>query len=76
MRYRATEEEIKRLERDFTYHAPKEDQLPRYGELRARAMEFTALIMAFCPPSRERSLAITKIEEAVFWSNASIARNE
>ncbi|WP_419715896.1 DUF7681 family protein [Bacillus cereus] len=25
--------------------------------------------------SREKSLALTKLEEAVFWGNASIARN-
>jgi hypothetical protein len=29
-----------------------------------------------CPGSRELSLAITKLEEAVFWANAAIARNE
>lgn len=28
-----------------------------------------------CPDSREKSLALTKIEEALFWANASIARN-
>lgn len=28
------------------------------------------------PKSREQSLAITKVEEAMFWANAAIARNQ
>jgi len=28
------------------------------------------------PPSREQSLAITHLEEAIFYANAAIARNE
>jgi hypothetical protein len=32
-------------------------------------------IMCVCPNSRERSLALTKLEECMFWANASIARN-
>lgn len=27
------------------------------------------------PPSREKSLALTKLEEAAFWANAAIARS-
>ena len=29
-----------------------------------------------CPDSRELSVALTKLEEAVMWANAAIARNE
>lgn len=32
-------------------------------------------IEAVVPESRERSLALTKLEEVVFWANAGIARN-
>lgn len=65
-----------RLERDFTYHAPKGDQAERYGRPRSFAKEFALDIEDLCPDSREKSLAITKLEEVVFWANASIARNE
>lgn len=65
-----------RLDKDFTYHAPKENQPERYTAIREMAKHFAAGIMDMAPDSRERSLAITKLEEAVFWSNAAIARNE
>ena len=64
------------IERNFSYHAPKEDQPQRYEAIRCKAKMLTAYINEYCPDSREKSLAITKIEEAVMWANASIARNE
>lgn len=64
------------IERNFTYHAPKEDQIGRYREIRDKGKQFAEMIDEFCPESRERSLAFTKIEEAVMWANAAIARNE
>lgn len=60
----------------FTYHPPKGDQPGRYEELRGAALTFANLIGTSCPDSREKYLALTKLEEAVFWANASIARNE
>ena len=60
----------------FTYHAPKDDQPERYTYLRHVAETLAVDILRNCPPSRERSLALTKLEEAIFWANASIARIE
>ena len=65
-----------RLESSFTYHAPKEGQSQKYQQLRDAAKELAFLIVDSCPDSRERALAITKLEESVMWANASIARNE
>lgn len=64
------------LTRRFTYHPPKGDQQARYVELRSKASELATLIVARTPESREQALALTKIEEAVFWANAAIARRE
>lgn len=60
----------------FTYHAPKPDQINRYTTIRDMARDFAVSLDALCPVSRELSLAITHLEETVFWANAAIARNE
>ena len=64
------------IEKNFTYHPPKPGQPERYGEIRGMARLLADTINRFCPESREKSLAMTKLEEAVMWANASIARNE
>lgn len=67
---------MKKLYNIYTYHAPKDDRPERYAAIRAKARELAELIEESCPDSREKSLANTKLEEAVMWANASIARNE
>ena len=62
--------------KNFTYHPPKDGQFEKYEGIRATARGLAELINTYCPDSREKSLAITKLEEAVMWANASIARNE
>ena len=64
------------LKNKFTYHAPKQGQPERYETIRNTAYTLASLIEEVCPDSRERSLAFTKVEEAVMWANAAIARNE
>ena len=65
-----------KLDNIFTYHSPKGDQHERYTVIRNTAKAFAMLIIDKCPVSRERSLAITHLEECVMWANSSIARNE
>jgi len=64
------------IESAFTYHAPKGDQPERYVRLRAGGKALAQFIVAATPASREQSIALTKLEEAIMWANASIARNE
>lgn len=45
-----------------------------HGELRRGFRELAALVAARVPPGRERSLALTKLEEGMFWANAGAAR--
>lgn len=64
------------FDKRFTYHLPKGDQTGRYKDIRAMAKDFALAIDNMCPDSREKSISLTKIEEASFWANAAIARNE
>lgn len=68
----ATEE----LEARFTYHPPRGNQSARYVVIRAIAKELGRAITRWCPPSRERELALTALDTVVMWANAAIARRE
>jgi len=74
--YKPTPEQDRQRDNKYTYHPPHGDQIDRYADLRAVAKDFAVALECRCPPSRELSLAQTKIEEAVMWANAAIARNE
>ena len=60
----------------FTYHSPTEAQRQRYFTIRLAAHDLAMLFNSSCPESRELSLALTKLQEAVMWANASIACRE
>jgi hypothetical protein len=64
------------IDRRFSYHPPMGDQAARYENLRSYGRELAIHINTLCPESREKSLAITALEEAIMWANASIARRE
>jgi hypothetical protein len=66
--------EQQELETRFTYHAPKAGQPEIYTKVRDKAKEFAVLINEVCPESREKAFAFTQLEDAVFWTNAAIAR--
>lgn len=64
------------LDRAFSYHRPQPGQPERYELLRAFAKRLAEEIVTLTPSSREQSLALTNLEQAVMWANAAIARNE
>lgn len=64
------------LDNIFQYHAPKGTQQDRYVAIRAKAKELAALIQDSTPSSREQSVALTNVQQAVMWANAAIAINE
>lgn len=65
------EEIVKR----FTHHPAKDnEQTKRYAEIRETGKVLAQMILRCTPESREQSLAITSLEEAVMWTNAAIAR--
>jgi hypothetical protein len=75
-RYPLTEKSLGELDNRFEYHAPKDDQVARYGTIRAKARELALVIAQNTPLSREQALALTHLDTAVMFANAAIARNE
>lgn len=65
-----------RIENDFTFHPFKDDQRERCKQLHEKAKEFALLIAELTPTSREQSLALTHVEDAVMKATAAIVRNE
>lgn len=63
------------IENNFTYHPPSQLQKEKYEALRNEAKELAHHINLWCPTSAEATLAIRKLEEAIMWANAAIARH-
>ena len=61
------------IEEIFTYHAPKPGQPEIYQDIRNLAKALATLIDQVAPESREKSLAITSLQQTVMWANASVA---
>ena len=64
------------LEQIFTYHPPNGTQQERYVLLREAGLSLAKDIARLSPPSREQSLALTSVQQAIMWANAAIAINE
>ena len=76
LRYKTKEEVLNRIENNFAYHPPAALQVERYERIRCMGGDIARALAAMCPESRELSIALTKLEEAIMWANAAIARNE
>ena len=64
------------IEINFTYHIPKGNQQEKYKSLRTKSKELAYIFNELCPDSKEKELAMVRLEEALMWANASIARHE
>jgi hypothetical protein len=63
------------LERRFAYHAPTPGKVVRHGAVRQACLDAARIVVANTPPSREQSLALTALEEAMFHAKSAIARH-
>lgn len=62
------------IDNRFNYHAPDADRAAQHETIREELRQTAGVLNAILPEGREKSLAITKLEEAMFWANASLAR--
>jgi hypothetical protein len=62
------------LDHRFAYHAADTAAKEDHAAVREACLRAALQIDALAPEGREKSLAITKLEEAMMWGNAAIAR--
>lgn len=62
------------LENRFTYHNPNAENRPKHEQVNQTLLAVAEDFDELLPDGREKALALTKLEEVKFWSNASIAR--
>ena len=63
------------IEKAFTYHAPTDTAIAQMAVIRDYARRLAQEIAWHVPPGRERSTALTRLEEVTFHANAGISRN-
>lgn len=65
------------LQHRFEFHAaPDEEKRNAHTSVRIACLVAAEKINRTVPDGREKSLAITKLEEAMFWANAALAREK
>lgn len=64
------------IDNRFTYHPPTEEQKGQYIAIRETGKRMAHMLNRVLPDGREKSLALTKLEEAVMHANSAIARQK
>lgn len=64
------------LHKRFSLHKVSVANQVKCEEIRSATKTLARLVGMTCPESRERALAITKLEESLYWSIGAIVRNE
>lgn len=67
---------VEDLNKRFTFHPATEDETKsNHEQVRLSCLKLALFINSTVPEGREKSLAITHLEEVMMWANAGIARN-
>ena len=67
---------VEDLANRFRYHAPRSaHRAAEHTLVREGCQHLAEQLDDLLPDGREKSVAITKIEEAMFWANAALARS-
>lgn len=69
-----TKAQVADLDNRFGYHPATPDTAPKFNAIRQACRHLAELIELSVPQSREQSLALTHLEETMYWANAGIAR--
>lgn len=58
----------------FHYRAPTPERAEQHGRARQLVCAVALALDELMPDGREKAIVLTKLEEALFWANAGIAR--
>lgn len=64
------------INRRLGYHAATDETVPQFESNRAHAINLALYWDDHLPDGREKSLALTAIQEALMWANAAVACQE
>jgi hypothetical protein len=64
------------MKKVFAFHKPSPESLLFVTTLREAFSSLHTLIETTCPPSRERSVALTELETSAMWAIKSIVSND
>lgn len=65
-----------RVESDFSFHpANTDEKRSAHTNIRERSKILALYLAENLPAGREQSMALSKLEEVMFWANAAIARS-
>ncbi|UPK45754.1 DUF7681 family protein [Paenibacillus pabuli] len=64
------------IQNNFKYHKADEAKGKKHDTVRDSCRDLADALDKLLPNSREKSLALTKLEETMMWANAAIARND
>jgi hypothetical protein len=61
----------------FAFHAATtEEKRMAHGSVRMECQDLALFLNEKLPDGREKAVAITKLEEVMFWANAALARHK
>lgn len=63
------------LHHRFAYHPPDEAKAQQHAAIRGGCANLADFLDEQLKDGREKSVALTKLEECMYWANASIARD-
>lgn len=72
MGFQVTPEDI---ENRFGFHPATDDTRELHGEIRRHFITVGKFLLDRLPEGREKSLALTALQETAMWSNAAVACN-
>lgn len=60
----------------FAYHKPSPEGIEKIARIRKAFSDFLEGLEAHVPASRERSLAVTNLEQAAMWATKAVTHND